>query len=71
MRSPSSIRNEPRRAQRIQDKAGGLGYNRDLIGAAQALRSDFWREPIHFDLVNAARVPAAERIAQSKGAGVL
>jgi hypothetical protein len=78
MRSPSAIRNEPRRAQRIQDKAGGLGYNRDLIGAAQALRSDLRREQIHFDLVNAARsikrtqrVLTAERIARSKGSGVL
>jgi hypothetical protein len=41
MRSPSAIRNEPRRAQKIQDKAGGLGYNRHLIGVVQALRSGY------------------------------
>jgi hypothetical protein len=41
MRSPSVTRNETRRpARKLQDKASGLGYNRDLIGAAQALRFD-------------------------------
>jgi hypothetical protein len=32
------IRAGPRK---LQDKAGGLGYNRDLIGVAQALRCGY------------------------------
>jgi len=35
------MRNESRQPTERQDKAGGLGYNRELIGAAQALRSIF------------------------------
>jgi hypothetical protein len=31
---------EARPDSKPQDKAGSLGYNRDLIGAAQALRFD-------------------------------
>src|SRR5260370_5677070 len=38
MRSPSVNPNEPRRRTKVRDKADGLGYNRDLIGAQQALR---------------------------------
>jgi hypothetical protein len=43
MRSPSVNPNEPRRRTKVRDKAGGLGYNRDLIGAVQALRIDTGR----------------------------
>jgi hypothetical protein len=38
--SPSSTRDETRPPSIAQDKAGRLGYNRELIGAAQALRFD-------------------------------
>jgi hypothetical protein len=56
MRSPSAIRNETRRpARKLQDKASGLGYNRDLIGVVQVLRSVCSAKQILFDLVNAAR----------------
>jgi hypothetical protein len=37
MRSSSVNPNERRRRTNEQDIAGGLGYNRDLIGAVQAL----------------------------------
>ncbi|MGA7620745.1 hypothetical protein [Candidatus Binatus sp.] len=38
--SPSATRKEARLPSIPEDKAGGLGYNRGLIGAAQALRFD-------------------------------
>jgi hypothetical protein len=40
MPSPDAARDEARLDSKPQDKSGGLGYNRDLIGAAQALRFD-------------------------------
>jgi hypothetical protein len=49
-------RNETGRpARKLQDKASGLGYNRDLIGVVQVLRSVCSAKQILFDLVNAAR----------------
>jgi hypothetical protein len=55
MRTPSSNRNEPRRRIRTQDKAGGNGYNRDLIGAAQALDYRNGAGRFNPNLLNATR----------------
>jgi hypothetical protein len=59
MRSPSTTRNEPRRPHKLRDKAGGLGYNRDLIGVVQALRSGY----------GASRSIFLQNASQSRGAG--
>jgi len=40
MASPTVTREELRPLSILQDKPGRLGYNRDRIGAAQALRLD-------------------------------
>jgi hypothetical protein len=61
MPSPNVACDKARLDSKPQDKSGGLGYNRDLIGAAQALR---------IDSAPSNRSQPQSRIAQRAGAEV-